>query len=211
MFLLGGCVQTQKEYINEAILKSARTEFLAKGFRNASLRTIAQEANVTLSNIYNYFQDKDAIFVELFKPLLAVIEQAKQHIEEMESSQEHNDESAHLNMLDAPIAYVEKHKEMFKLLLFGAEGSSLSSITNDMSTWFGKLMRRNLLGISQQHNVDVLMPSDFLLQNIGAIWVHFLLDSLKQDMQPEEIQRNAKELMRFVFQGWLGFLGINPH
>ena len=40
------------------ILKCAKAEFLEKGFKDASLRTIAKQAGVTTGAIYGYFKDK---------------------------------------------------------------------------------------------------------------------------------------------------------
>ena len=40
------------------ILSSAKTEFLEKGFMNASLRTIAANAGLTTGAMYRHFKDK---------------------------------------------------------------------------------------------------------------------------------------------------------
>ena len=49
----------------KSILRAARKEFILRGFKDASMRTIAKDANVGLSNIYNYFKNKDEIFLEI--------------------------------------------------------------------------------------------------------------------------------------------------
>ena len=67
--------QVQKEDIRRIILQAARGEFLQKGFKDTSMRTIARLSGVTLSNIYNYFRDKDEIFRAVLTPLLNAFEQ----------------------------------------------------------------------------------------------------------------------------------------
>ena len=52
------------------ILRAAREEFMVNGFRDASLRTIARESGVAVSNIYNYFEHKDSLFRAVLQPLL---------------------------------------------------------------------------------------------------------------------------------------------
>lgn len=47
---------------DEAILHHAKTEFLEKGFEEASLRTIAQNAGVSTSTIYTRYLDKEGLF-----------------------------------------------------------------------------------------------------------------------------------------------------
>lgn len=44
------------------LLEAAKTEFLTKGFRNASLRNIAASAGVTTGAIYRYYANKEALF-----------------------------------------------------------------------------------------------------------------------------------------------------
>lgn len=63
-------MQTKKDNIRKNVLKIAREEFFNKGFKDASMRTIAKKAGVGLSNIYNYFQNKDEIFLEVLSPLM---------------------------------------------------------------------------------------------------------------------------------------------
>lgn len=54
----------------DKILICSKEEFLKKGFKDASLRNIAKNANVTTGAIYRYFKDKDAIFVTLVNKFL---------------------------------------------------------------------------------------------------------------------------------------------
>lgn len=50
------------------ILAAAKTEFLEKGFRNASLRTIVKLAGVTTGAFYGYYSNKDGTIVESGTP-----------------------------------------------------------------------------------------------------------------------------------------------
>ena len=47
---------------------------LENGFPKASMREIAQEAQVGLSNIYNYFKSKDDIFCTVVRPVISAFE-----------------------------------------------------------------------------------------------------------------------------------------
>ena len=51
-------MQYPKDDIQKEILKAAEKVFLENGFPKASMREIAQEAQVGLSNIYNYFKNR---------------------------------------------------------------------------------------------------------------------------------------------------------
>lgn len=54
-------MQIKKEEIRAEILANAEKEFLKRGFKNASMRTIASKSHTTLGNLYNYFENKEAI------------------------------------------------------------------------------------------------------------------------------------------------------
>ena len=69
------------------ILAAAKTEFLEKGFRNASLRTIVKLAGVTTGAFYGYYSNKGALFSALEEPLAAAfmgkIMQAQVHFAQL--------------------------------------------------------------------------------------------------------------------------------
>ena len=52
-------MQYPKDDIQKEILKAAELVCLENGFPKASMGEMAQEAQVGLSNIYNYFKNKD--------------------------------------------------------------------------------------------------------------------------------------------------------
>lgn len=54
-------MQIKKDEIRTKILAVAEQEFFKRGFRNASMRTIASKSHTTLGNLYNYFNSKDDI------------------------------------------------------------------------------------------------------------------------------------------------------
>ena len=59
--------QIKKENIQGQLLRAARREFLRHGFQGASLRGIAERAQVSLANIYNYYRDKDALYIAVLQ------------------------------------------------------------------------------------------------------------------------------------------------
>ena len=51
----------QKPGVYDRVLECAKEEFLSKGFLDASLRTIAQEAGTSTGSIYTRFGDRGPI------------------------------------------------------------------------------------------------------------------------------------------------------
>lgn len=62
--------QTKKAEIREAILSSAYRLFIDKSYSNTTLAEIASGANVTMSNIYNYFGSKIEVLFAIYEPWL---------------------------------------------------------------------------------------------------------------------------------------------
>ena len=54
-------MQELKVKVRTAIQSSALNEFLKKGYRDTSIRSIAQKAGITHGNIYRYFPNKKAL------------------------------------------------------------------------------------------------------------------------------------------------------
>ena len=55
----------QKVGVYDRVLECAKEEFLSRGFLDASLRTIAQEAETSTGSIYTRFGDKEGLFLSL--------------------------------------------------------------------------------------------------------------------------------------------------
>ncbi|MBQ6216417.1 MAG: TetR/AcrR family transcriptional regulator [Erysipelotrichaceae bacterium] len=53
--------QKLKDETRRAIIEAAKKEFLEKGFEDASMRSIAAKANITVGNIYRYFENKEEL------------------------------------------------------------------------------------------------------------------------------------------------------
>ena len=135
----------QIEGVYEAVLACAKKEFLEKGYTDASLRTIAQEAGTSTSSIYTRFKDKEGLFEsivgpaaaqmkemdrraieEMGVPSLELMEHAAQEVQEAEMGQY---TSRHqMELLD----FIYEHFEEFYLLINGAGGSRFASFLDEL-------------------------------------------------------------------------------
>ena len=61
----------QIEGVSERVLACAKAEFLDKGYREASLRTIAAAAGTSTNSIYVRFKDKEGLFSAIVEPVLS--------------------------------------------------------------------------------------------------------------------------------------------
>ncbi|MFW6365877.1 MAG: TetR/AcrR family transcriptional regulator [Spirochaetota bacterium] len=62
-------MQILKDEVKQAILEAASEEFYTTGYRNSSMRIIAQKADITVGNLYHYFRNKESILDTLLAPV----------------------------------------------------------------------------------------------------------------------------------------------
>ena len=58
-------MKKETDELNEKILESARSEFLAYGYQDASLRRICRAAGLTTGALYKRYESKDSLFTAL--------------------------------------------------------------------------------------------------------------------------------------------------
>ena len=63
-------MQYLKKDIKDRILAAAIEEFKLKGYANASIRNIANNAEISLGNIYRYFTNKEALYFAVINPFM---------------------------------------------------------------------------------------------------------------------------------------------
>lgn len=60
--------QILKDDVRNRIVTAAITEFLEKGYENASLRKIASDADMTVGNLYRYYSSKEDLLRNIVAP-----------------------------------------------------------------------------------------------------------------------------------------------
>lgn len=127
----------QIEGVYEAVLDCAKKEFLEKGYKDASLRTIAQEANTSTGSIYTRFGVKEGLFCAIVEPaanglkkmFLEIQEKFHSFDKEAQLAEMGQYTSLHqMEMLD----YIYDHFDVFRLLLDCAEGTQFSRFVEEL-------------------------------------------------------------------------------
>lgn len=121
----------QKEGVYEKIIDCAKQEFLEKGFKDASLRVIAKNAQTSTSSIYTRFKDKEGLFDAIVQPVMEEFEtyffkqqEVFHKIDAIKQDEIKYDFSG--DCMDDMIDYIYDHFDEFTLLLkcsYGTEAS----------------------------------------------------------------------------------------
>lgn len=186
--------QKLKEETRQAIIKAAKEEFLEKGYDDASMRSIAAKANITVGNIYRYFENKEDlnryIITETSENLKKMLDSLKIDRLSMEPRvfDMKTDPSQLLNMVDQLSyrlvdLYLNKEEE-FNILLNDAQ------LNNTIRRWFEATIR-NL--VFQSYTVaDRHRERDILAHAYASA----VFEGLRQIFFKAE--KNEKELLRIV-------------
>jgi AcrR family transcriptional regulator len=197
-----------KDYTHKSILQAARKEFIDKGFKEASMRNIAKDAGVGLSNIYNYFRNKDEIFLAIVKPakekLFAFV--TEQHTEPLDFTAcaplGHDEES-----VEFYIKLIFEYKEEYRLLLYHSQGSSMENF-RDMLTDHITEVSNSFMTLENQHYPDAHKVSDFFIHAMSSWMTSILGEMATHDMDRQKIRDFFYEYFRFSFAGWRELTGL---
>ena len=204
-------MQKQKDDIRKTILKIARKEFINKGFKDASMRIIAKEANVGLSNIYNYFKNKDEIFCEVLSALLKSMDSVmeKHNSSEYISTDIFTSDEYMRSQIDMFVGLVENYKEDFKLLLFKAAGSSLEDFRNKITDAHTQTGIEYIALMKEKYpliNADI---SAFFIHTMSSWWISIIAELVMHDLSHSETEEFIREYMEFGTAGWKRVMRVN--
>lgn len=132
--------QILKEEFRQAIIDSAKQEFLEKGYEDASMRNIAKNAGMTVGNLYRYFPSKDDIQKSIVSETMEEIDDLLRHLTANSVSMEArvfsikaNVDDLHVLMNTLAERIVEiylDHPQEFNILMMQ------SKLNNDLTDWF---------------------------------------------------------------------------
>lgn len=192
-----------------SILRAARKEFILRGFKDASMRTIAKDANVGLSNIYNYFKNKDEIFLEIVSParddLFAFVKD--KHTEKYIDFNFMSTRAYQEETVDVYIQLLMKYKEEIRLLLFYSQGSTMENFRETLTEYLTDVSN-NHKAIVKNHYPQVQEVSSFFTHTLCAFMVSIVGEIVTHDMEKHKIREFFREYFRFQIAGWRELTGI---
>ncbi len=192
-----------------SILKAARKEFIQKGFKDVSMRTIAKDANVGLSNIYNYFRNKDEIFLEIVSParddLFAFVKE--KHTEKYIDFNFMSTLTYQEETVNVYIQLLMKYKEEIRLLLFHSQGSTMENFREALTEYLTDVSNNHKM-IVKKHYPQVHEVSSFFTHTLCAFMVSIVGEIVTHDMDKYRIREFFREYFRFQIAGWRELTGI---
>lgn len=196
----------QIEGVYEAVLACAKKEFLKKGYKDASLRTIAQEAGTSTSSIYTRFKDKEGLFEAIVGP--AADNLRKMFLEIQESFHQMDDDTQRtemgqytarhqMDMLD----YIYDHFEEFRLLLGRADGTRFSCFLDELVDIEVDYTYKYMEVIGCETVKSGLVTEEFVHIVITA-YFNGMFEVVRHGMSKKDAQKYLRLLNRYHMQGF---------
>ena len=74
--------QVLKQEVRDRIIQSAKIEFYRAGYDGANMRNIASGADITVGNLYRYFENKDYLYEEVIGKVYTLVNSTIERITE---------------------------------------------------------------------------------------------------------------------------------
>ena len=204
-------MQIQKENIRRQTLEAAKNIFLKKGFSHTSMRDIAKKAKVSLSNIYNYFSNKDEIYRETLAPLLLELEKIiHTHKNSGHALRDINDANRIKTNIQHYIDLVTLHKQELRLLLLHSQGSSLERFKDEYTNQMTDTVLKMFNSFKSKHKDIKTTISPFFIHTNTAWMFSILEEMVMHELTPKEIELFVTEYIQYETAGWRQLLGIKP-
>ena len=191
-------MQVLKEDIRGRILAVAGQQFGQKGYSKTSMREIAGAVGVGVGNIYNYFTNKDELFREVVRPVLLALEAMLQehHGIRGEDVMLIRSEQYLKDCIDEYVSLINEHRDLMRILLFRAQGSSLEHFRESYTDRSTELVKAWFIAMKEKHpNINV--------------WMFTLFEELlMHSVHNEEMESILHDYILFEIQGWRAIIKV---
>lgn len=183
-------MQVLKETVRKAILDGAINEFFEHGFQYANMRRIADSANITVGNIYRYFENKEALFNAVLMPAQRAIDDLesfdkKLHITHIENQKEANQLVTYVMNVMRP--YI---REVY-IMIFNANGTHYNHVKNQLET----------LVVNKVREFYPNVFPDYLLKVVSSSFIQSVFAVIKDNVNDvKRIQEVLTQLVVYFFR-----------
>ena len=194
------------EGVSERILASAKEEFLEKGYSDASLRTIAAEADTTTGSIYSRYKDKEGLFGAIVDPvaehLIELFLETQEHFHALEASRQNEmmEECLSVGMLRM-VDDIYDHFEEFQILLDASHGTRYTDFVERLVDIETEYTYKYMEAVQVQNETSQLVTEDFI-----HIMTHAMIESVfeivRHKMGKEQAYKYVDMLEKYHYGGW---------
>lgn len=187
-------MQVLKEEVRRTIHQAALVEFSEKGFKEASMRSIAERGGMTVGNLYRYFKSKEDLFYDVISPayhkIIALTEAEDMDLNHPEEGHRFIEYIA--NQL---LAINRLHRAELMILMEGSEGTKFERGVEEIASLLENKFKLNILP---------RLKKDDLAHEEDIFFVHVLAANIIEGMKYimkhcEDEVKMGRLIQRFIY------------
>ena len=198
----------------EKLLKSAKKEFIEKGYMKASLRNICKDAGVTTGALYFFFQDKEDLFAKVVgRPLQELRSVLESHmLEEISELKDYVpgrtiDLEEDMQAAAQIVKLLFKYKEEYELLITKSQGSQFEHIIDEVADDLNKHYLELFAGMKGYSSKRQMTNEDkFVVHWMAHDQVEAFIHLLTHCKTEKEALKQLKGMFGYIIGGWFGVL-----
>lgn len=203
-------MQTPKDYIRNGLTRAAEELFFEKGYLGVSMRAVAAKSGVGLSNIYNYFKSKDALFRAVVEPAASGLERMieRHYGHACHDITDIRTDTYYKFMVNEYADYINRNRRRLAILLLKAQGSSLARYKTDFIRHATATVKQCLAEMKLlHHGIGADIPETSI--RMHTIWIFSMLEEIITcNVSQDDVPRVVGEYMAVEFSGWRELLKI---
>ena len=190
-------MQVLKDEIQESILSASQKLFLQYGYEKTSIEKIARQANISKSNLYNYFKSKDEIFNRLTDKAAHEFRKVIEYFASNQFEPKFNTPGFAEMMANEIFKLVSENREDLLLLVFCAQGTKYENLKSELIDMIANKFKEDYRSYFPDDDNIVLIITQNLFDGIT---------NLTMRSHSDEILR--QDLLRFIRYHSKGFAAL---
>ena len=196
----------QIEGVYESVLACAKKEFLEKGYKDASLRVIAQAAGTSTGSIYTRFKDKAGLFDAIVGPAADQLKDMFVEIQENFHSLDDSTQEAEMGEYTSRhqmemLEYIYDHFDEFRLLLDCSDGTRFSSFVDELVDIEVEYTYKYMDVINCESVKSGVVTEDFI-HIIVTAYFNGMFEVVRHNMSRDDARKYIRLLNRYHMQGF---------
>jgi len=205
MLLKENTMKTDLE-TRERLLVNAKTEFIEKGYLQASLRNICKNAQVTTGALYFFFENKEDLFSSLVEVPLKELQGIIRQYFDRERAQidgyirEKNGYAVHYEIAKEVLHCLYQNYDAFFLLVTRSQGSRFEHFTDEIVEMMEKHYRTMADEIALQR--ESVRLDDYMIHWLTHTKVDFYIHMITHEKSEQMAVKHMESIIKCMAAGW---------
>ena len=192
--------------VTEALIESAKSEFLEFGFRSANLRRISADSGVSTNSIYTRFGDKSGLFTAVVKPAADGLMQL--YLDSITQAEKCGSAATAVNIGDdgteSVLKYIYDNFTEFRLIFCCSEGTEYEHYFDKLA----EIEESSYKNFAKQFSDSEHHVSDFFIHVVCRTGWQYIYEVVSHELSYDEARDFMKSIREFCFAGWGRVLGL---